>query len=139
MKIYKPSNNEPYMNDEMLDYFKQLLLDEKQKLIMDNYNTSLEIKNHSIERADSVDFSSQYSQLNQSLHFNSRKIKLIKKINRSLRLIENKEYGYCLKTGDEIGLQRLLARPTAIYSIEIQEKMEKNSRNRKKSSSSAQF
>ena len=129
MKFYKPSKNEPYMNDDMLNYFKKLLLDQKKQLIMENNTISLEIKNQPIDRADSIDLSSQTSQLSQDLQFNSRKIKLMKKIDRSLNLIENKEFGYCLKTGEEIGIHRLLARPTAIYSIEIQEKIEKSNKN----------
>ena len=56
----------------------------------------------------------------------NRQIKLLSKIDKAIKKIDNNTYGYCEETGEPIGLKRLIARPIATLSIEAQEKHEKN-------------
>jgi len=56
----------------------------------------------------------------------NRQIKLLSKIDKAIKRINDNTYGYCEETGDAIGLKRLIARPIATLSIEAQEKHEKN-------------
>ena len=116
-----------YMNDTQLAFFKNLL--EEQKIELNT--TILEAKRNLAENehnTDPNDVATQQEMQQIYLRTVERQSKLLNKINKTLKLIENKDYGYCEVTGEPIGLKRLLARPTATLSVsakEVQEHHEK--------------
>ena len=116
-----------YMNAEQLAFFKQILLEQREELIqaIDEAKKSLADSERNVDLNDIAS-----SQEMQQLHLRTvdRQGKLLRKVNASLKLIEQTDYGYCELTGEPIGLERLLARPTATMSVqakEIQEHQEK--------------
>ena len=79
-----------------------------------------------ISSADIIDQASSQTEKTVEMRTLNRQIKLVSKINKALKKIDDKTYGYCEETGEPIGLKRLIARPIATLSIEAQEKHEKN-------------
>tara|TARA_B100001123_G_scaffold43399_1_gene44602 strand:+ start:234 stop:650 length:417 start_codon:yes stop_codon:yes gene_type:complete len=126
-KTYIPKEKEKYMCAKHLVFFKQKLLDWKNELKKSSsealYNSSLDDNSTS---ADIVDQASSYTEKNVELRAINRQIKLITKIDAALKRIQNGTYGFCVETGEPIGLKRLIARPVATLCIAAQEKHEKN-------------
>ena len=126
-KTYIPKEKEKYMCAKHLVFFKQKLLDWKNELKKSSsealYNSSLDDNSTS---ADIVDQASSYTEKNVELRAINRQIKLIAKIDAALKRIQNGTYGFCIETGEPIGLKRLIARPVATLCISAQEKHEKN-------------
>ena len=81
---------------------------------------------HEISSADIIDQASSQTEKTIGMRTLNRQIKLVSKIDKAIKRIENDTYGYCEETGEPIGLKRLIARPIATLSIEAQEKHEKN-------------
>ena len=108
--LKQPKKN--YMNEEQLEFFKNLLLKQKAELIESLKATNSHLQNQERE-ADENDRASLEEERWLELRIRERESKLIKKIDEALRRIEEGEYGYCEDTGEEIGLERLLIRPTA--------------------------
>ena len=126
-KSYIPKEKEKYMCAKHLAFFKQKLLNWKNELKKSSsealYNSSLDDNSTS---ADIVDQASSYTEKNVELRAINRQIKLIAKIDAALKRIQNGTYGFCIETGEPIGLKRLIARPVATLCISAQEKHEKN-------------
>ena len=126
-KSYIPKLKEKYMCAKHLTFFKQKLLNWKSELKKSSsealYNSSLDDNSTS---ADIVDQASSYTEKNVELRAINRQIKLISKIDAALKRIQDGTYGFCIETGEPIGLKRLMARPVATLSIAAQEKHEKN-------------
>ena len=126
-KSYIPKDKEKYMCAKHLAFFKQKLLNWKNELKKSSsealYNSSLDDNSTS---ADIVDQASSYTEKNVELRAINRQIKLIAKIDAALKRIQNGTYGFCIETGEPIGLKRLIARPVATLCISAQEKHEKN-------------
>tara|TARA_B100000131_G_scaffold235735_1_gene227722 strand:+ start:431 stop:847 length:417 start_codon:yes stop_codon:yes gene_type:complete len=126
-KSYIPKDKEKYMCAKHLAFFKKKLLDWKNELKKSSsealYNSSLDDNSTS---ADIVDQASSYTEKNVELRAINRQIKLIAKIDAALKRIQNGTYGFCIETGEPIGLKRLIARPVATLCISAQEKHEKN-------------
>ena len=126
-KSYIPKDKEKYMCAKHLAFFKKKLLDWKNELKKSSsealYNSSLDDNSTS---ADIVDQASSYTEKNVELRAINRQIKLISKIDAALKRIQNGSYGFCVETGEPIGLKRLIARPVATLCIAAQEKHEKN-------------
>ena len=126
-KSYIPKDKEKYMCAKHLAFFKKKLLDWKNELKKSSsealYNSSLDDNSTS---ADLVDQASSYTEKNVELRAINRQIKLISKIDSALKRIQNGTYGFCIETGEPIGLKRLMARPVATLCIAAQEKHEKN-------------
>jgi len=126
-KSYIPKQKEKYMCAKHLTFFKQKLLNWKNELKKSSsealYNSSLDDNSTS---ADIVDQASSYTEKNVELRAINRQIKLISKIDAALKRIQDGTYGFCIETGEPIGLKRLMARPVATLSIAAQEKHEKN-------------
>ncbi|GGF89729.1 MULTISPECIES: RNA polymerase-binding protein DksA [Cysteiniphilum] len=116
-----------YMNEEQLAFFKELLLQQKQELseAIDDAKKSLAESERNTDLND-VATSQEMQQL--YLRTVDRQSKLLRKVNESLKHIENGEYGYCELTGEPIGVQRLLARPTATLSVQAKEIQEHQER-----------
>ena len=107
-------------------FFKQKLIDWKTEIIKSNnnalYNSSL---GNNSTSADIVDQASSYTEKNVEMRAINRQIKLISKIDKAIKKIEDGTYGFCEETGEPIGIKRLIARPIAILCIAAQEKHEK--------------
>ncbi|MBI4356784.1 MAG: RNA polymerase-binding protein DksA [Gammaproteobacteria bacterium] len=112
-----------YMNKEQLDFFKQHLLILKEKTQAHIDQLRQELAEEKVE-ADTLDQAALEDECHIKLRIIERESKLLPKIDTSLQRIENGTYGYCEETGNPIGIQRLLARPTATLSTEAKEAQE---------------
>jgi len=125
-KNYEPKLTEKYMCEKHKAYFKKKLNEWKSEIIKTNnealYNGSL---NDNSISADIVDQASSYTDKTVEMKAINRQIKLISKIDQALKRIKNSTYGFCLETGEPIGIKRLIARPVAELCIAAQEKHEK--------------
>jgi DnaK suppressor protein len=125
---YRPSEDEPFMNERQLEYFRQKLLSWKEDILRESRETlnhlQLETENH----PDLADRASSETDRSLELRTRDRQRKLISKIEDALRRIEDGSYGYCEDTGEPIGLARLDARPIATLSLEAQERHERRER-----------
>ncbi len=125
-KNYEPKLTEKYMCEKHKAYFKKKLNEWKSEIIKTNnealYNGSLDDNSVS---ADIVDQASSYTDKTVEMKAINRQIKLISKIDQALTRIKNNTYGFCLETGEPIGIKRLIARPVAELCIAAQEKHEK--------------
>ncbi len=122
---YKPSENEEYMNDYQLEYFRRKLIAWKQSLTKESKETIDHLKSEKLNEPDTNDRASIESDVNFELRTRDRYRKLIDKINAALLRIKNGSYGFCIKSFDPIGLKRLEARPIATLSIRAQEEHER--------------
>ena len=127
VKKYIPNEKEKYMCDRQKKYFRKRLLDWKNEIVEANTKgLYLSEVDNEISSADVVDQASSHTEKTVEMRTLNRQIKLLSKINKALKKIEDNTYGYCEETGEPIGIKRLLARPIASLSIEAQEKHEKN-------------
>lgn len=116
---YQHVSSEGYMNDTQLTHFRTILETWKKELMQEVDNTIIEMKEASVTvLADPNDRATQEETFNLELRTRDRERKLIRKIEEALAQIDNKEYGYCETCGEEIGIRRLEARPTAVLCIE---------------------
>lgn len=127
---YRPSADEPYMSPRQLAYFRKKLLDWRKSLLEESQQTIEHLRGEGESRdvGDEADRASQESDNILELRTRDRYRKLLPKIDAALRRIEDGSYGYCDETGDEIGIQRLEARPIATLSVEAQERRERRER-----------
>lgn len=112
------AEDEEYMNDAQLAYFRNLLLSWKRKLMEDVDRTVVHMQDVASPHPDPNDRASQEEEFSLELRTRDRERKLIKKINAAVARIDNRDYGYCQSCGVEIGLRRLEARPTATLCID---------------------
>jgi len=126
-KKYIPNLKEKYMCEKHKSFFKQKLNDWKKEIVKSNnqaiYNSDLDDNSAS---ADIIDQASSYTEKNVEMRTINRQIKLVAKIDRALKKLQNNTYGYCEETGEPIGIKRLIARPIATLCIAAQEKHENN-------------
>ena len=124
---YIPNTKEKYMCQKHKIYFKKKLTDWRNEIVESN-TKGLYLNNvdHEISSADIIDQASSQTEKTIGMRTLNRQIKLVSKIDKAIKRIENDTYGYCEETGEPIGLKRLIARPIATLSIEAQEKHEKN-------------
>ena len=127
VKKYTPNEKEKYMCEKHKTYFKKRLVDWKNEIVESN-SKGLYFSNtdHEISSSDIVDQASSQTEKTVEMRTLNRQIKLLSKIDKAIKKIDNNTYGYCEETGEPIGLKRLIARPIATLSIESQEKHEKN-------------
>jgi DnaK suppressor protein len=125
---YKPHDQEPFMNERQVEYFRQKLLNWKEDIIRESRETlgHLQDENHILP--DIADRASSETDRSLELRTRDRQRKLISKIDAALKRIADGSYGFCEESGDPIGLKRLDARPIATLSIEAQERHEKRER-----------
>lgn len=115
---YVPTENEEYMSDRQLEYFKALLLNWKSELLAEAERTKDYINEETNAMADINDRATQEEEFALALRTRDRERKLVRKIEKSIAEIETGDYGYCQTCGTEIGLRRLEARPTATQCID---------------------
>ncbi|MFM1866011.1 MAG: polymerase-binding transcription factor DksA [Pseudomonadota bacterium] len=117
-KKYDAKANESYMSKNQMKHFKDILAEWKNELSHDIDKTVSHMQDELTSYADPNDRASQESDMALELRNRDRERKLIKKIEQTIRNIDNDEYGYCEQCGEEIGLNRLQARPTATLCID---------------------
>ena len=127
VKKYIPNEKEKYMCAKQKAYFKKRLIEWKNEIMEINSKTLyLNDVDNEISSPDIVDQASSQTEKNVEMRTINRQRKLINKINKAIKKIQDDTYGYCEETGEPIGIKRLIARPIATLSIEAQEKHEKN-------------
>jgi DnaK suppressor protein len=125
VKPYIARRGEQYMNKEQLEHFARILLNWKRDLMVEVDRTVLHMKDEAANFPDPNDRATQEEEFSLELRTRDRERKLIRKIDEALKRIEDGSYGYCLETGEEIGIKRLEARPVATLSVEAQERRER--------------
>jgi len=113
-----------YMNDKQLDFFRARLQQQKDDLLSSAGETTEHLREDTSIVPDPVDRATIEEEHALELRTRDRERKLLKKIAQSLARLDTGEYGYCDETGEPIGLQRLMARPTASLSLEAQQRRE---------------
>ena len=122
---YVPSEDEEYMNEKQLEYFRLKLLKWKDELVEETKETIGNLKEENLSIPDPNDRASAETNRSFELRTRDRMRKLINKIDSTLKKIEDGSYGYCEETEEPIGLKRLEARPIASLCIEAQERHER--------------
>jgi DnaK suppressor protein len=125
VKPYIPRRGEQYMNKEQLEHFALILRTWKRDLMVEVDRTVLHMKDEAANFPDPNDRATQEEEFSLELRTRDRERKLIRKIDEALKRTEDGSYGYCLETGEEIGIKRLEARPVATLSVEAQERRER--------------
>lgn len=125
---YKLSEKDPFMCEEQLIYFKLKLEKWRSEVMADSEKTRESLQNNNTPEADVADRASTETERSLELRTRDRQRKLLAKINAALARIKEGSYGYCIETGEPIGLKRLDARPIALLSIQAQERHEKYER-----------
>jgi DnaK suppressor protein len=130
---YRPSEDEPFMNPQMTEYFRRKLLKWRSELLQESEETLQSLQEGGLQEADIADRASPdiadraslETDRSLELRTRDRERKLISKIDAALTRIEDGSYGYCEETGDPISIRRLEARPIATLSLEAQERHER--------------
>ena len=124
-EAYRPSEDEPYMNEAQREYFRRKLLNWRVEILRGSNETLRQLKEEDNRLADMSDWASFETERNFQLRARDRERKLLSKIDEALRRLEDGSYGYCEETQEPIGIKRLEARPIATLSIEAQERHER--------------
>ena len=125
---YIAKRGEQYMGKAQLEHFREILASWKQDLMVEVDRTVTHMKDEAANFPDPNDRATQEEEFSLELRTRDRERKLIRKIDEAIKRIEDGSYGYCLETGEEIGIKRLEARPVATLSIEAQERRERRER-----------
>jgi DnaK suppressor protein len=125
VKPYIPRRGEQYMNKEQLEHFRLILNTWKRDLMHEVDRTVDHMKDEAANFPDPNDRATQESEFSLELRTRDRERKLIRKIDEAIKRIEDGTYGYCVETGEEIGIKRLEARPVATLCVEAQERRER--------------
>ena len=124
---YRPSDDEPFMSEHQLTYFRKKLIDWKSDILRSSRET-LDNLQDSSHHPDLTDRASSETERALELRARDRQRKLISKIDEALMRIQDGTYGYCIDTGEPISLKRLEARPVVERTIEAQERHERRER-----------
>ena len=122
---YTPSEDEEYMSEQQLNYFRVLLLEWKKSILTASEFTLQSLQDGPIREPDLNDRASSETDWGIELCTRDRQRKLIAKIDAALRRIDEGEYGWCEVTGEPIGINRLIARPIATMTVEAQQAHER--------------
>jgi DnaK suppressor protein len=125
VQAYVLKRGEQYMSKDQLDHFRRILQNWKQDLMLEVDRTVSHMKDEAANFPDPNDRATQEEEFSLELRTRDRERKLIRKIDEALGRIEDGSYGYCLETGEPIGVKRLEARPVATLSLEAQERRER--------------
>jgi DnaK suppressor protein len=113
-----------YMNEAQLAFFKKRLLELRDQLLQNADDTGEHLRENEVT-TDPSDRATLEEEYTLELRTRDRERKLLKKVEKSLRMIDDGSYGWCEETGEPIGVARLIARPTATLSLEAQERRER--------------
>ena len=122
---YRPSENEPFMNERQREYFRRKLNLWKDEILKESRETIQNLQAETVPHADLADRASTEAERQLELRTRDRQRKLIAKIDCAIRRLYEGEYGYCEVTGEPISLGRLEARPIATMTLEAQERHER--------------
>ena len=122
---YRPSEDEPFMNPRMLEYFRRKLLRWREELLVEANETLHALQDGGFSEPDIADRASAETNRALELRTRDRARKLISKIDEALARIEARTYGYCEETHEPISISRLDARPIATLTLEAQERHER--------------
>ncbi len=122
---YRPAEDEPFMNERQLEYFRRKLLAWRADLLADSRDTIETLQSGTRNIPDVTDRASEETDRALELRTRDRQRKLVSKIDQALRRIDENDFGYCEVTGEPISLKRLDARPIATMSLEAQERHER--------------
>ncbi|CAA9403887.1 MAG: DksA family protein PA5536 (no Zn-finger) [uncultured Rubellimicrobium sp.] len=122
---YRPAEDEPFMNERQIEYFRRKLIAWKNEILKESLDTIEGMKDGTRNIPDIADRASEETDRALELRTRDRQRKLVAKIDAALRRIEESEYGYCEITGEPISLKRLDARPIATMTLEAQERHER--------------
>lgn len=125
---YEPSDDEPFMNEMQLEYFRRRLVAWRNEILAESRDTIKKMQLQARSIPDFADRATEESERQVQLRTRDRQRKLVVKINMALARIEEGEFGYCEATGRPISLKRLIARPIASYCLEAQERHERAER-----------
>ena len=125
---YRPTEDEEFMNERQVEYFRQKLLNWKEEILRESRETLSHLQAETENHPDIADRASSETDRSLELRTRDRQRKLISKIDEAMRRIEEGTYGYCEETGEPIGVARLDARPIATLSLEAQERHERRER-----------
>jgi len=126
-KKYIPNDKEKYMSPKQKAFFKKKLIDWKNDIIKANsQNLYLNGADNEISSPDIIDQAASTAEKTVEMRTLNRQRKLLSKIDKAIKRIQDNTFGYCEDTGEPIGVKRLIARPIATLSIEAQEKHERN-------------
>ena len=123
-KGYKPRSSEEYMSDKQQEYFRRKLYKWKEDLIAESQVTIENLRDEVRDVGDEAERASRETENSVELRTRDRYRKLLSKIDKAVRRIEDGVYGYCEETDEEIGLARLDARPIATMCLDAQERWE---------------
>jgi len=123
-KGYTPSDKEEYMNPKQIEYFRQKLITWRDDLVDESRETISNLQSEVRDVGDEAERATRETENSLELRTRDRYRKLINKINKTLARIDDGDYGYCEETGEEIGIQRLEARPIATLCLDAQERWE---------------
>ena len=121
---YRPDAAEEYMNPLQLEYFRQKLMARREELVEESRQTIENLRDEVRDVGDEAERASRETENALELRTRDRYRKLISKIESIIRRVDEGDYGYCVDTGEEIGLERLEARPQAERTIDAQERWE---------------
>ena len=122
---YRPTDDEPFMNPVMTEYFRRKLLNWRAELLLESTETLQSLQDGGIQESDLADRASAETDRALELRTRDRERKLLSKIEAALQRLAEGNYGYCDDTGEPIGVRRLDARPVATLSLEAQERHER--------------
>ncbi|MFN3169660.1 MAG: RNA polymerase-binding protein DksA [Hyphomicrobiales bacterium] len=122
---YRPSEDEPFMNERQRNYFRKKLIAWKDDILAEARDTLAHMQDDTVNHPDLTDRASSETDRSIELRARDRQRKLISKIDAALRRLDDGTYGFCEETGDPITLKRLDARPIATLSLEAQEAHER--------------
>ncbi|WP_139015204.1 RNA polymerase-binding protein DksA, partial [Xanthomonas cannabis] len=121
---YKPSADEEYMSKLQQEYFRQRLQSWRNEMVEESKQTIENLREEVRDIGDEAERATRETENSLELRARDRARKLISKIDSTLKRLEDGDYGYCVDTGEEIGLDRLEARLTAERTIDAQERWE---------------
>lgn len=123
-KGYKPRKNEKYMSAQQQEYFRQKLMAWREELVEESRETISHLQSEVRDVGDEAERATRETENSLELRTRDRYRKLIRKIDKALIRLDEGDYGYCEETGEEIGLDRLEARPIATLCLDAQERWE---------------
>jgi DnaK suppressor protein len=127
-ETYRPSDDEPFMNAQQIEYFRIRLMTWRDQLLRESNDIITQLQEEPQPESDLVDCAANETDRDIELRAKDRERKLINKIEQALRRIDEGSYGFCDETGEPIGVRRLEARPIATLSLEAQERHERRER-----------
>jgi len=128
VREYRPSDEEPFMNERQREYFRQKLLRWREDILREARETLQHLQTENENHPDLADRASSETDRAIELRARDRQRKLIAKIDAALGRIEGGTYGFCEETGEPISVRRLEARPIATLSVDAQERHERRER-----------